>query len=311
MRKRKWLLHLFVVGLITPIGACILGDDEETGDQPPTNSAGSPDIEMAFPDAQGVLQTGLFETARGQEQLEYESFDGQAVFQSDILLPPPLKSGSQASLLPGTGRTDRAFYWPNNTVFYEIAPNLPNQQRVHDAIAHWEARTTLRFAQATAATTHYVRFVPSTGCSSFVGRQPILSQPQPINLATGCTTGNTIHEIGHAIGLWHEHTRADRDNHVTIHWQNILTGTTHNFRTYVQQGFDGFDHGAYDITSIMHYGSDAFSANGNPTITRLDGSTFGAQRTELTAGDAAIALQMYPPPFNPAWMVPIIDLTMQ
>jgi astacin len=56
---------------------------------------------------------------------------------------------------------------------YQIAATLPNQSRVTDAIAHWEARTVMRFVRRTASDASYypnfVSFEPASGCSSPVG----------------------------------------------------------------------------------------------------------------------------------------------
>ena len=49
---------------------------------------------------------------------------------------------------------------------------------------------------------------------------------QEVSLGKGCNHRGTImHEIMHAIGFWHEHSRPDRNLYVEVLWENILDGT--------------------------------------------------------------------------------------
>lgn len=65
-------------------------------------------------------------------------------------------------------------------------------------------------------------------CCSYVGRRG--GGPQAISIGKNCDKfGIVVHELGHVIGFWHEHTRPDRDEHVGIIRDNIQPGTN-NFR---------------------------------------------------------------------------------
>jgi hypothetical protein len=61
-----------------------------------------------------------------------------------------------------------------------------------------------------------------------------------------------VHEIGHALGFYHEHNRWDRDNYIKIHYENIEPGQNKSFVQEKPENAD-FDHD-YDYLSIMHYG---------------------------------------------------------
>jgi hypothetical protein len=235
--------------------------------------------------------------------ITYYNVNGIAMFEGDIALGTvdevrrqtdtvrdALASGAPIAF--GVGITGAQFRWPNCQMPYEIDPALPNQQRVTDAIAHWEANTAFRFPLRTAANAaqypNFVRFTNAGGCWSFLGMR---GGQQDISLDVGCTTGNTIHEIGHAAGLWHEQSREDRDLFVRINWQNIQAGMSAQFNQHIT---DGDDLGAYDYGSIMHYPRTAFSANGQETITPLDASAQIGQRNGLSPGDIAAIRALYP-----------------
>lgn len=224
--------------------------------------------------------------------VQYSVVDGEAIFEGDIVLGTVAEVQAQSDTLAAEARGEVAHgvvlsgtgnRWANCVVPYTIDPALPNKSRVTDAIAHWVANTNYTFPLRTTET-DYVTFRPSSGCSSNIGRR---GGQQFINLGSGCTKGNAIHEIGHTIGLWHEQSRQDRDSFVTINWTKIKTGFESNFNQHIS---DGDDVGAYDYGSIMHYPRDAFSTDGSDTITPTNPASASiGQRIALSAGDIAAA----------------------
>ncbi|MDO5969122.1 M12 family metallopeptidase, partial [Flavivirga aquimarina] len=250
------------------------------------------DLKENFVETYGVK--GEVTTVKYFDQLiEVEKVGDQYILGGDmIIIPDNEYYANKTNAIKSVGRTTAR--WGNNTVYYEIESDLPNQYRVHDAIDHWEQNTSIRFYPKTDTTQDYITFRIGTGCSSSVGR---VGGRQYINLASGCSTGTTIHEIGHALGLWHEQSRSDQDEYITVHYDNITSGYEHNFRTYIERGTDGKEYTeVFDFGSIMMYPPYAFSKNGEPTITTKDGSAnYPYQRDGLSNNDIIGISKMYPP----------------
>jgi hypothetical protein len=234
--------------------------------------------------------------------IQYVAVDGLAIFEGCIILGTidemeavavqiranPLLLDPGVSTL-GLGVKDPRFRWPGRRVPYTIESALPSQERVIDAIKYWEDNTAIRFPPRQLSDRNWVTFKPGQGCASSVGMQ---GGQQFIILGEGCSTGNTIHEIGHTIGLWHEQSRSDRDQYVEVLWANIHPAAQFNFNQHVD---DGILLGTYDLESIMHYGPKAFSISGGDTIRVRNGSGIQmGQRTHFSAGDLDAICQLYP-----------------
>lgn len=118
-----------------------------------------------------------------------------------------------------------------------------------------------------------------------------------MSTGSSCTTGNIVHEIGHALGMLHEHTRIDRDQYIRVDEGNIQQDQMHNFELRGKQ-VDG--NGKYDYDSIMHYGNWAFAVDQRkPTIWPIDSNgnrrqdiAIG-QRESLSDGDIQLISSMY------------------
>jgi hypothetical protein len=230
--------------------------------------------------------------------IAHEVVDGIAIYEGDIVLG---KADELATALPGAktaGKsavsiTGKQYRWPNGTMPYVISDNVPNPERIASAINHWNTAMagTVRMIPRTKES-NYITFVYSSNsgiCSSYVGMQGYGSQM--VYVGDYCSTGNMIHEIGHCWGLWHEHTREDRDKYVTINWANIVGGQSYNFTQNIS---NGDDLGAYDYNSVMHYNATSFSSNGLPTIDTIPAGIPIGQRAALSTGDMAAIRLLYP-----------------
>ncbi|CAK8690971.1 unnamed protein product [Clavelina lepadiformis] len=105
---------------------------------------------------------------------------------------------------------------------FDETVSLSKQANIRTAITEYDQNTCIRFVPRTQET-DYIRFVGTGGCSSFIGH---IGNEQNVTLGPGCDVflGTIIHELMHALGFWHEHSRGDRDDYVIIQLENVLEG---------------------------------------------------------------------------------------
>lgn len=78
-----------------------------------------------------------------------------------------------------------------------------------------------------------------------------------------CTLGVVVHELMHSLGMAHEQCRGDRDDYVTIHFNQIQSGFDSEFESPPRSR----SYGLYDYHSVTHYHENAFAIDGGgPTI---------------------------------------------
>uniref|UniRef100_A0A673WXF8 Metalloendopeptidase n=1 Tax=Salmo trutta TaxID=8032 RepID=A0A673WXF8_SALTR len=185
--------------------------------------------------------------------------------------------------------------WPKSSDGNVYVPYVISNQ-----YSPWE-RSVIEGGLQTFAASTCVRFFPRTnqrdfvdiqslsGCYSYVGRQ---QNGQVLSLnRNGCVHLSVVqHELLHALGFNHEHSRSDRDSHVQILTQNILPGKESNFNKIKTINLGT----PYDYNSVMQYSRFAFSKNNQPTILPIpDNNAVIGQATQMSPMDILRINRLY------------------
>ncbi|XP_042624596.1 meprin A subunit beta [Cyprinus carpio] len=140
---------------------------------------------------------------------------------------------------------------------------------------------------------NYISVFKGSGCFSSVGNRRV--GKQRLSIGSGCDRIATIeHEFLHALGFWHEQSRSDRDDYVSIIWDRITEGKEHNFNKYNDSTSSALNV-PYDYGSMMHYSKKAFQNGSEPTIiTRIPAfSDVIGQRMEFSDSDLLKLNRLY------------------
>ena len=193
--------------------------------------ASAQQIGSASPD----IRTGIY---RGRS-VTYEIIDGLAVWDGDIILGTPEELDIPGKALVSVNNNE--MLWPGGIIPYVIDPELINPH-VPNAIQHWNENTVIRLVERTNQP-NWFRFVPGNICGASVGMK---GGEQKVWLSESCSMHGVLHEIGHIVGLWHEHQRNDRDRYIWVAPEDALGNYDH-------MSSRGLNSGPYDYGSVMHY----------------------------------------------------------
>lgn len=117
------------------------------------------------------------------------------------------------------------YKWPNGTVPYVFADDYSESDRaaVVSGMEVFHNETCVKFVPKSEADVEHIRFVKGNGCGANVGYRRKRKDPLDVSYSKFCLKirGAIQHEMFHVLGLLHEQSRPDRDEHVKILWDNI------------------------------------------------------------------------------------------
>ncbi|CAJ0570444.1 unnamed protein product, partial [Mesorhabditis spiculigera] len=161
--------------------------------------------------------------------------------------------------------------WKDGVPFsYHKSMNKLKKTSVMSAMNFFQRHTCIRFRPRKKEKQYLYYIGHDQGCWSSVGRDASQGQ-QWLSIGDGCEPfGISSHEVAHALGLFHEQSRYDRDKHVQVLANRVPNGLYYNFGKVGPSQLKTYGV-PYEIGSVMHYGPTEFSKQPNvPSVIAND-----------------------------------------
>lgn len=263
--------------------------EETTTAVAPSASSPAPENKKTLATAKSPVFNPSEEVSpQDEDAVEFVVKDGVAIAFGDVALGSPE---------PGT-TIDHGWYrmpapqlWPSREIPYGIAPDMPQPERIKEALEWLHRQTPIRFVPFQGEE-DAINFVPATEhCVSFLGR---VGGHQPIRLGPKCARQEILHEILHALGFPHEHSRSDRDRYVDIQWDNVDPAQKLQFAVVPAVAMDTVRGTPFSFQSIMLYPANAFARDkSRPTIIARTGTPLSPFKQGLSPADVERVIRTY------------------
>lgn len=226
----------------------------------------------------------------------------------DRIDEPCVTEETEESALPGSSplglggpltSTGKHRIWPKGRVPYKIGSSVgaTTKSRLLSAMKEWQTKTAqrVRFEPATSADTAYVLVSEGSPRVEFVGYKAgtvsklYLRDPEYLTV--------TRHELGHVLGLEHEHRRKDRGSYIQVLSGNIVD--TPNCKYQFALCSDCAPLVKYNTKSVMHYRTyrdlSSCRVGGKAVLLTKAGGSIDHEWV-LTTGDLDAIDELYGPP---------------
>ena len=230
----------------------------------------------------------------------YAEINGWAVTQGDIILGTAEQLAASQPIGPGAHPDGFSIgyvtqLWPLVGGVHQIPYTIETGTPILASVISY-VNTTL---------SGVIQFVPQTNQANYVtfnfdptdlsgyceASEGMVGGQQFIGGSINCSFAGTCHEMGHAIGLLHEHQRPDRNSYV------VLTPANAD-KPFLLGDFDFFVDdfqviGLYDYASVMEYPAFSFTKNNLPVLESTPAGIPLSNSVGYSAGDVDAIKRLY------------------
>lgn len=174
-----------------------------------------------------------------------------------------------------------------------------DRKTVFKAMTIFSNETCVRFVPKTEHHLEHIKFTKANVCGSTIGYRPNRSEPLDVTYSSYCLKfpGAIQHELLHVLGLFHEQSRPDRDDYITVMWENIDPSkfmplkvmfkgekklSAEYYQNFVKINAENVETFGlpYDFKSLLHYPGNAF-AKQNTNVTMVCKVSGGKEKARI------------------------------